>query len=375
MGLPQLSLNYNYAKNCCINLKHFSFVHIGLEIFEPKTPPEEVGSTGSTSAVPIPSPFPAQSSTQPPAASRIRQTFATPNPDYPPEVFHFPRVEESRECSREVREYDERSCREHQQHFTEVQREHLLRCAESSLHSHQSLPLAESSLHSKRVVRQAAHRLSRLQQHCLQLEVNYNHWLHSQQEYCQQLEQRLNAGQARQQWPQPAAVEGYQESNRSHEPRESRLLTHAILEARQELLPETVASQQVLNRRQSVGFERAQAAVTAQTVQTAQQDLPNEMPPETVASQQVLNRRQSVGHEHAQAAVTAQTVQTARQDLPNEMPPETVASQKVLNRRQSVGHEHAQAAVRVQTVEAARQDFPDERELWNFVDKLVSNSC
>jgi hypothetical protein len=66
----------------------------------------------------------------------------------------FSTVGESGECLQEDKEYNRQSYKEHQQYFSVVHQEHLLRNTESSLRNHHSLPLPESSLHCKRVAAQ-----------------------------------------------------------------------------------------------------------------------------------------------------------------------------------------------------------------------------
>ena len=162
----------------------FCYLPAGSQNFIPKTPPGsgEPERSGTTIAAP--------STTEQPSHCLAHGPDQAPAA---PEFFHLPRAEENGEYSQEVKQFDQQTYKEHQQYFAEVQQEHMMRSAETSQHSHQSLPLAESSLHSRRVARQ---------QHCLQL-ASYNQRAQSRREHCQQQQQWLQAGQVGQQLLQP----------------------------------------------------------------------------------------------------------------------------------------------------------------------------
>ena len=225
----------------------------------------------------IPTPFQAQSSTLSPAAPQAQQSEAIPD------FFHYPPPGENGECSQYVKDYDRQSYREHQQYFSSVQQEHLLRNPESNLRSHQSLPLPQSRLHCRRIARQAAEHIRQLQQHCLQQQIQFNKRLRDQWKYCQLLLRRLQVVQVGQQWPQPeAAVAGhpreYAPTHHRSVPTHQRSVAVSMLgtpEARQQHYSEAVAGcgQQVMNRGQSADYMPTHEA---ETLQVTREDLPSD---------------------------------------------------------------------------------------------------
>ena len=222
----------------------------------------------------IPTPFQAQSSTLSPAAPQVQQSEAIPD------FFHYPPPGENGECSQYVKDYDGQSYWEHQQYFSSVQQEYLLRNPESSLRSHQSLPLPQSRLHCRRIARQAAEHIRQLQQHCLQQQIQFNKRLRDQWKYCQLLLRRLQVVQVGQQWPQPeATVAGhpreYAPTHQRSEYRSVAVSMHGTPEARQQHYSEAVAGcgQQVSNSRWSVDCMPTHGA---ETLQATKEDLPND---------------------------------------------------------------------------------------------------